>query len=63
VWTWGVVALEAYGRLLGARDYRKRRDHRVWEIATSTKKLQVLTNAAAEAAAMPDGVHQLKAGR
>jgi hypothetical protein len=63
VWTWGIVGLEAYGRLLGARDYKKRRDHRVWEIATSTKKLQALTTPAVEAAALPDAVNQLKVGR
>lgn len=39
VWTWAVVALEAYGRFLGWRDYRAKRDHSVWEIATSTKQL------------------------
>ena len=37
LWTWCVAALEAYGRLLGRRDYKKRRDHRVWEIARTTK--------------------------
>lgn len=40
-WTWLVVALEAYGRFLGWRDYRNRRDHVVWEIASSTKELNV----------------------
>ncbi len=39
VWTWAVALLEAYGRFLGARDYRNRRDHSVWEIAGSTKQL------------------------
>lgn len=39
VWTWGVVALEAYGRYLGRRDYRRRRDHSIWDIAASTKNL------------------------
>jgi poly-beta-1,6-N-acetyl-D-glucosamine synthase len=41
VWTWSVVAVEAYGRLLGIRDYKKRRNHAVWEIATSTKQLEM----------------------
>jgi cellulose synthase/poly-beta-1,6-N-acetylglucosamine synthase-like glycosyltransferase len=41
LWTWGVAALEAYGRFLGRRDYKKRRDHSVWEIARSTKDLKV----------------------
>jgi hypothetical protein len=40
-WTWLVVGLEAYGRFLGWRDYRNRRDHTVWEIAKSTKELNV----------------------
>lgn len=41
VWTWAIVALEAYGRLLGLRDYKKRRNHAVWEVATSTKRLEM----------------------
>ncbi len=40
IWTWGVAALEAYGRILGRRDYKKGRDHSVWEIATTTKDLK-----------------------
>lgn len=39
LWTWTVAALEAYGRLLGWRDYKRQRDHHVWEIATTTKEL------------------------
>jgi len=39
LWAWGVAGLEAYGRLLGRRDHRQRRDHRVWEVATTTKDL------------------------
>ena len=42
-WTWGVAALEVYGRFLGRRDYRKRRDHSVWEIAQTTKDLKTRT--------------------
>jgi glycosyltransferase involved in cell wall biosynthesis len=38
-WTWAVAALEAYGRLLGWRDYRKQRDHHMWEVAKTTKEL------------------------
>jgi poly-beta-1,6-N-acetyl-D-glucosamine synthase len=38
VWTWAVVALEAYGRLLGGLDYLRRRDHSVWDIANTTKQ-------------------------
>lgn len=40
-WTWRVVALEAYGRFLGWRDYKNRRNHTVWDIATTTKELKV----------------------
>ena len=39
-WTWGVVALEITGRFLGWLDFKQERDHTVWEIATSTKKLE-----------------------
>lgn len=39
LWTGGVVGLEVYGRYLGRRDYKNKRNHTVWEIATSTKQL------------------------
>ena len=39
-WTWQVAALEAYGRILGWRDYRRQHDHSVWEIAKTTKNLE-----------------------
>jgi biofilm PGA synthesis N-glycosyltransferase PgaC len=39
LWTWGVAALEVYGRFLGWRDYKKRRAHTVWEIAKTTKEV------------------------
>jgi len=39
-WTWAVASLEVYGRFLGRRDYKKRRDHSVWEIAKTTKELE-----------------------
>jgi poly-beta-1,6-N-acetyl-D-glucosamine synthase len=39
-WTWRVVALEIYGRYLGRRDFLARRNHTVWEIATTTKELE-----------------------
>jgi cellulose synthase/poly-beta-1,6-N-acetylglucosamine synthase-like glycosyltransferase len=42
-WTWSIVGLEVYGRLLGLRDYKKRRDHAVWEMATTTKQLKMAT--------------------
>jgi len=41
LWTWGVAALEAYGRYLGFLDYKKRRDHSVWEIAKTTKEVKI----------------------
>ncbi len=40
-WTCGIVAIEAYARLLGKRDYRENRDHRIWETAKTTKQLKV----------------------
>ncbi|HET8925042.1 MAG TPA: glycosyltransferase [Candidatus Acidoferrum sp.] len=42
LWTWAIVGLEAYGRLLGLRDYKKRRDHQIWEMATTTKQLKMV---------------------
>lgn len=42
LWSWGVAALEAYGRFLGSRDYRRHRDHSVWQIAGTTKQLEPL---------------------
>jgi poly-beta-1,6-N-acetyl-D-glucosamine synthase len=41
VWTWGVAAIEIYGRWLGFRDYKKKRDHSVWEIAKTTKEVKL----------------------
>lgn len=39
-WTWRVVGLEIAGRYLGAQDYRARRSHTVWDMATTTKELE-----------------------
>ena len=40
LWTIGTVALEVYGRWLGWRDFRTRRQqHIVWDIAKTTKRL------------------------
>jgi len=39
LWTWSVAVLEAYGRVLGWRDYKKQRDHHIWEVAKTTKEL------------------------
>lgn len=42
LWTWAVVALESYGRLLGYYDYKTgAKNHTIWEIATSTKEVEV----------------------
>lgn len=38
-WSWRVALLEAYGRWLGSRDFKNKRNHTVWEIATTTKKI------------------------
>ena len=40
-WTWQVVGLEIAGRFLGWRDYKHKRNHTIWEVATSTKELEV----------------------
>lgn len=41
LWTPAVVTLEVYARFLGWRDSRStKRDHHVWEVAVSTKKLR-----------------------
>ena len=39
-WTWGVVGMEVVGRFLGWRDFKRERDHTVWEIASTTKELK-----------------------
>ena len=39
VWSVAVVALEVYGRWLGKRDFKRQRNHTVWEIAETTKGL------------------------
>jgi len=41
LWTWAVVGLEVYGRLLGRRDCKRCRDHSVWQIADTTKNPEV----------------------
>jgi len=61
-WTWAVVGLEAYGRMLGLRDYKKRRDHRVWEIATTTKQLNMLAKSTTKAGSLAGPVSQFKVG-
>jgi len=39
IWTMAVIGLEVYGRFLGKRDFKNRKNHTVWEIATTTKML------------------------
>jgi hypothetical protein len=62
-WTWAVVGLEAYGRLLGLFDYRNRRDHQVWEIAKTTKQLKMFATVSSEAAPIAEPVNQFKGAR
>ncbi len=40
IWTWAVVALEIAGRFLGWRDYKRQKEHTIWDIAASTKELK-----------------------
>jgi len=40
IWTFGAVMLEAYARLLGMIDFYSKREHTIWEIAESTKRLE-----------------------
>ena len=61
-WTWAVVGLEAYGRMLGLRDYRERRDHRIWEIATTTKQLNILAKSTTKAGSLAGPVNQFRVG-
>lgn len=40
LWTWAVVGLEVYGRLLGHYDHKTgAKNHTIWEIATTTKEI------------------------
>ena len=39
VWSWRVAFLELYGRFLGRLDFANKRNHTVWDIAQSTKRL------------------------
>lgn len=40
MWTLGTVVLEGYARLLGYRDYRRKREYHIWEMVGSTKDLE-----------------------
>jgi biofilm PGA synthesis N-glycosyltransferase PgaC len=40
LWTLGTVLLEGYARLQGYADYRRKRDHHIWQMVDSTKDLE-----------------------
>src|SRR5258708_854363 len=43
LWTLGTVLLEGYARLQGYVDYRRKHEHHIWDMVTSTKDLQAGT--------------------
>ncbi len=40
LWTLGTVILEGYARLQGYYDYRRKREHHIWQMVDSTKDLE-----------------------
>jgi poly-beta-1,6-N-acetyl-D-glucosamine synthase len=40
VWTCGTILLEGYARLQGYYDYRRKREHHIWQMVDSTKELE-----------------------
>jgi glycosyltransferase involved in cell wall biosynthesis len=40
LWTLGTIILEGYARLQGYYDYRRKREHHIWEMVDSTKDLE-----------------------
>jgi len=42
IWTFGAVVIETYARLLGTIDFYSRKEHAVWKIAESTKRLELI---------------------
>jgi biofilm PGA synthesis N-glycosyltransferase PgaC len=40
LWTLGALLLEGYARLQGYYDYRRKRDHHIWDMVDSTKDLE-----------------------
>src|SRR6266571_5286716 len=40
MWTIGAVALEGYARVQGYFDYRRKREHHIWQAVASTKDLE-----------------------
>src|SRR5713226_554810 len=41
LWTLGTVLLEGYARMQGYYDYRRKREHHIWQMVDSTKDLEV----------------------
>ncbi len=40
MWTFGAMVLEGYARMQGHYDYRRKRDHHIWQAVSSTKALE-----------------------
>ena len=40
MWTLGTVILEGFARLQGYNDYRRKRDHHIWQMVDTTKDLE-----------------------
>src|SRR5256712_4726258 len=40
LWTLGTIILEGYARLQGYYDYRRKREHHIWQMVDSTKNLE-----------------------
>ncbi|HEX9133229.1 MAG TPA: glycosyltransferase [Ktedonobacteraceae bacterium] len=40
MWTGGAIALEGYARIQGYFDYRRKREHHIWQAVESTKDLE-----------------------
>ncbi|GHP00226.1 hypothetical protein KSF_102730 [Reticulibacter mediterranei] len=40
LWTAGSIILEGFARLLGRDDYRRKREHHIWQMVDSTKNLE-----------------------
>jgi hypothetical protein len=43
LWTLAIVILEGYARLQGYYDYRRKREHHIWQMVDSTKDLEAGT--------------------
>jgi hypothetical protein len=40
LWTFGTMVLEGYARMQGHYDYRRKREHHIWQPVSSTKALE-----------------------